>query len=267
MIRCLQYEPVPDDQVIWHYTDFAKFFGILESKHLHFTTALELRRKEPYELRTPVSILANAINVVTKQLDEIGEVDPHIRERVLAMATDDTKDLHHVAVSCWHRNEVESYAMWKAFTNGSDGVAIKTTVGRLKRALRAGHDRLFHDGNVRYIDYSRDEFQPNGHSIGFEHLFHKARFYEHEREYRLIVQLKLPVGKGFSSYEDMLADPDTDASRRIGLDIGELIEEIIVCPYAAGWFKPTVEAYLRRLQLNIPVTNSAVLNYPSNRQN
>lgn len=262
MIRCLPYEPVPDDQVIWHYTDFSKFFGMLESKQLHFTTALELRKKEPYELRVPVSRVAGVIAETTRQLDSITGLEPDVRARILADVADDTKHLHHFAVSCWHRSDMESYAMWKAFTNGNDGIAIKTTVGRLKQALRACHDQLFHDGNVRYIDYSRDDFQPNGYSSGFEHLFHKARFYEHEREYRLVVGLKLPVGKTFNSYKEMLEDPITDGSRRVDIDIAELIEGIVVCPYAAGWFKPTVEAYLGRSYPAINVTHSAVLSYP-----
>lgn len=262
MIRCLPFEPVPDDQVIWHYTDFAKFFGILQSGKLFFSTALELRKKEPYEFRMPVRRVENAVAEMARQLDTIADLEPDVHASLLASAADDTGRLHHYGISCWHRNAGESYAMWKAFTNGVDGVAIRTTVGRLKRALQVGGERIFHDGNVKYIDYSTDDFQPNGHSIGLEDLFHKARFYEHEREYRLALWLQLPVGEQFASIEEMVAHPITDGSRQVDIDLSVLIEEIVVCPFAAPWFKPTVERYLRAQYPHIRVTHSAVATYP-----
>src|SRR5258706_406031 len=38
-------------------------------------------------------------------------------------------------VNCWHVNEGESAAMWDLYAN-SKGIAIRSTVGRLKKSLR-----------------------------------------------------------------------------------------------------------------------------------
>ena len=40
-------------------------------------------------------------------------------------------------ISCWHENERESVAMWKLYVSGREGVALKTTVGRLGGVLHA----------------------------------------------------------------------------------------------------------------------------------
>ena len=38
-------------------------------------------------------------------------------------------------ISCWHENDRESVAMWKLYVSGREGVALKTTAGRLERVL------------------------------------------------------------------------------------------------------------------------------------
>jgi hypothetical protein len=39
-----------------------------------------------------------------------------------------------VAISSWHINEYESFAMWQIFTQNTEGLAIQT-IGRLQNAL------------------------------------------------------------------------------------------------------------------------------------
>jgi len=84
-------------------------------------------------------------------------------------------------VNCWHANESESAAMWDLYSNRNSGVAIKTTVERLKASLRGGETFL---GAVRYVDFSN--------YIEREVLnvmvpaFLKRSSFEHEREVRLL---------------------------------------------------------------------------------
>jgi hypothetical protein len=46
------------------------------------------------------------------------------------------KTRRKVAISSWHINEYESFAMWQIFTQNSEGLAIQSTIGRLKKALK-----------------------------------------------------------------------------------------------------------------------------------
>jgi|HubBroStandDraft_1064217.scaffolds.fasta_scaffold165307_2 hypothetical protein len=57
-------------------------------------------------------------------------------------------------ISCWHENDRESVAMWRLYVSGREGVALKTTVGRLRRVLAENSEtwRRPTIGRVRYED-------------------------------------------------------------------------------------------------------------------
>jgi len=48
------YNEVADDQVIWRYMDFPKFFSLIENRSLFFCPAYYLKKKEPFEYEVPV---------------------------------------------------------------------------------------------------------------------------------------------------------------------------------------------------------------------
>src|ERR1017187_2968717 len=58
-------------------------------------------------------------------------------------------------ISCWHENEGESVAMWKLYVSGREGVAIKTTVGRLERALTAKPEKETPNWACRVHNWAR----------------------------------------------------------------------------------------------------------------
>jgi len=45
------YNEVKDDQVIWRYMDFPKFFSLIETKALFFSPAYRLKKEEPLEFK------------------------------------------------------------------------------------------------------------------------------------------------------------------------------------------------------------------------
>jgi hypothetical protein len=60
-----------------------------------------------------------------------------------------------VAISSWHINEYESFAMWQIFTQNTEGLAIQSTIGRLQNALAPENNYKQFIGEVNYIDYKR----------------------------------------------------------------------------------------------------------------
>src|SRR5712691_6639484 len=60
----------------------------------------------------------------------------------------------HAVLNCWHENEHESVAMWSLYTTGREGVAIQTTIKRLKDAFQAEQCGVT-IARVRYVDYGR----------------------------------------------------------------------------------------------------------------
>ena len=75
----------------------------------------------------------------------------------------------HYYVSCWHINQHENDAMWKAYTCSSRSVAIRTTFAALRTCLPSYVDI----GIVRYLDYRSAKFQSRrneafGHFVDME---------------------------------------------------------------------------------------------------
>ena len=89
-------------------------------------------------------------------------------------------------VSCWHENERDSAAMWKLCVSGRDGVALKTTVGKLGCALVTRKPTI---GRAAYKD---SEYQPTisdieGITYAGWFLFRKTPAYWHEQEIRAVL--------------------------------------------------------------------------------
>jgi hypothetical protein len=91
------------------------------------------------------------------------------------------------AVWCWFASDIESAGMWSIYGHG--GVAVGTTVARLKRSLPA--NRHFQISRIRYADRrpsSLDHFNPESESDApYTHRPHfvKGREYFHEQEVRV----------------------------------------------------------------------------------
>lgn len=102
------------------------------------------------------------------------------------------------AAWCWFQSETESSAMWQIY--GNRGVAVYSTVGRLKSALPTGLKYLI--GVITYID------RQSGRSRSIENLcacakellrnpyFLKASEFESEREVRVVTSCNDPHGRG-----------------------------------------------------------------------
>lgn len=88
---------------------------------------------------------------------------------------------------CWHVSEDEaSPFVWDTFSNPTDGVAVHTTVERLRKALEPilRPDGPVHMGAVRYVDHTRDRI-PDWNVI--EAAFVVQDSYSDEREVRALI--------------------------------------------------------------------------------
>jgi hypothetical protein len=131
--------------------------------------------------------------------------------------------------------------MWKLYAPASAGVAICSTVGRLRKSLGApsppsgffGGER-YHISMVDYIDY-------NSASISIENVaqfFRKRRSFEYEHELRALF-MQWPVKTdGLFDYDQR----PNDAGQQLPVDLGTLIYEIRVAPMAPKWYLDLVTA-------------------------
>lgn len=267
---------LPDDTALWRYIDFARLYSLVAQRALYFTPAYMLRDLEPYELRVPVSISSSNRDAWISSYKQHFPDDPDgisVFERFQQSAEDSL--LYGLGISCWHVNSDENSALWQIYVPNTSGVAIKTTLGRLKQGINCRRRYITAD-IVEYIDYFSEGYKAHPSAIGFEQIYHKAKFFEYEREFRLAYRYDRNL-KEFEMSEQALqvASPKQSQEMRDQLHLQRedflrtgpyvpveptvLISEIVVSPHAGSWFFQLVAGLIRtNVSPDIPVRRSAV---------
>jgi hypothetical protein len=223
-----RYNPnitLPEDPntVVWKYLDLSKFLDLLLSKKLFMSRSDKF--EDQYE----------------------GTFSEPTYEEIKKIAENNPEFLHYykshrekVAVSSWHINEYESFAMWQIFTQNSEGLAIQSTVNRMKMALESETQYQQFIGEVNYIDYKK-EYIPFD-DVFFPFLF-KRKSFQYEREIRIIsdvTQSNIKLNDGL----------------KINVDINQLIEKIYIHPKSENWYKKLVIQLVEQLGFDFTIEKS-----------
>src|SRR5579871_4716327 len=166
----------------------------------------------------------------------------------------------HTYISCWHRNDGESAAMWKLYLKSDEGVAVRSSFARLRRQMDRS-PRLISIGKVEYRDYKRkpvpgarpieigSAFVVGGHLT----FFSKRAGFAHEREVRAL-------------FQDRFKTPDDPSEASGGLpvpvDTEDLIEAIYVAPKTPTWLRDAVQSLLDKFGVHKAVCTSEFDDYP-----
>ena len=130
------------------------------------------------------------------------------------------KVIKKYGVSCWHKSEYESEAMWRLYSASGQGIAIESTIEQLKLSLGKIEGLIIEP--VRYRDFENASIE-QGHKHNI--LFMKRESFEYEKELRAIICLpKEKEGDG----DNILCNLNT------------LITCIHVSPYASDYFNDVV---------------------------
>jgi hypothetical protein len=243
-------EPKPESARLWRYMDLAQFLSILEKEALFFPSVATLAEADPYE----------------------GEPLPAKYRAWEARGPDDLRTFRlHCEVfkhlnfyNCWHMNDGESDAMWRLYLKGSHGIAIQSTVGRLKLSFRNTGAHTVYMALVEYIDY--DTFTPTNMNLNSDYMY-KRRAFQHEEEVRLgtynyDVRPEFVDGAGLIkppeptvTAADILLYPERKGVY-VTANISALIERVVVYPFAPIWFSDLVTALSKRLGYTFEVVPS-----------
>ena len=212
-----------DDTIVWKYLDLSKFLDMLLSKKLFMSRSDKF--EDQYE----------------------GTFSEPTYEEIKKIAANNSKFLDYykshrekVVISSWHINEYESYAMWQIFTKNNEGLAIQSTIGRLKQALAPEKKYLQNIGAVNYIDYKK-EYIPFDDTF-FPFLF-KRKSFQYEREVRIISDTS---GNRVSINDGLKVDVNND----------QLIEKIYIHPKSENWYKNLVIELMQKLDFTIAIEKS-----------
>jgi hypothetical protein len=215
--------PQNSDTVIWKYLDLSKFLDLLLSRKLFMSRSDKFEDQYEGTFSEPTF----------EEMKRLSENNPEF-------LTYYKSHREKVVVSSWHTGEYESYAMWQIFTQNSEGLAIQSTLGRLRKALAPERTYEQFIGAVNYIDYKR-EYIPFEDAF-FPFLF-KRKSFQYEREIRVISDLSK-------------ADIQINEGLKISVDIDQLIEKIYIHPKSENWYKNLVIELLKQLGFDFTIEKS-----------
>lgn len=215
-----------ENQKIWRYMDLPKFIAMIMSQSLYFPRIDLLG--DPSEGKITKSDMDELIRKLST--DDLKTVLGSLKGAISANY-----------ISCWHVNENESAAMWSIYLQQDKGIAVQSTVKRLKESLDPqdpSHVRL---GQVKYIDR---ETQAAGTDNGFSPVLKKGKFYEYEKEIRAVYWMaEHPTPQ--ETYQQIIAGKyDLSPGVSHKCDLNTLIEKIVISPKSPGWFEDMITSLL-----------------------
>lgn len=112
-----------------------------------------------------------------------------------------TASLDGYGVSCWHRSEHESAALWSLYMPRGFGVAIRSTVEHALDSLKKS-GRAVEAREVQYVDYDKERLGDDPRDL----LSYKRPSFAHERELRFILALRRDEREAIDDWELILTD-------------------------------------------------------------
>jgi hypothetical protein len=155
----------------------------------------------------------------------------------------------HYYVSCWHMNQHENDAMWKAYTRGPRSVAVRTTFATLRACLPSYVDI----GMVRYLDYATGRLPTLNM---FQYITHKRIQLSFEQEIRAVAFGLLSDELGGTELRAHLFEKEDDSAFKVyapPVDLASLIQRIVLHPQATPDFVAEITALCADHSLPSPV--------------
>ena len=215
--------PEDPDTVVWKYLDLSKFLDLLMSDKLFMSRSDKF--EDQYEGTFSEPTFEEIKKLSIDKPDFLNYYKTH-REKV--------------AISSWHINEYESFAMWQIFTQNSEGLAIQSTIGRLQDSLASETNFKQYIGEVNYIDYKKEHIPFD--DMFFPFLF-KRKSFQYEGEVRIITD----IGE---------SDIKINEGLKINVDINQLIEKIYIHPKSENWYKNLVIQLVKQLGFDFTIEKS-----------
>lgn len=146
--------------------------------------------------------------------------------------------------SSWSENDHENYALWKIYLgNKPEGVAIKTSIKKIREVLNKNSIYDFYIGRVKYdsskINLLKDQI--SNHNI----ILRKRKEYEYEKEIRIYTISETIRNIGPYLYLSIE-------------NISDLIEEVYVSPFVKDWLSDIIISFLKKNNLYIKVNGSSI---------
>jgi len=211
-----------DDTLVWKYLDLSKFLDLLLSEKMFMS------RSDKFEDQYEGTFSEPTYEEIKKLLKD----NPEYLNAYKAKRK-------NIVISSWHTNYYESYAMWQVFTKNNEGLALQSTIGRLKECLIEERTPQ-HIGEVNYIDYKKEHIPFDDDFFPF--LF-KRKSFQYENELRILTD----VGP---------LDMNVNEGVKIQVDVHKMIEKLYIHPKSENWYKKLVIEMVSKLGFEFEIEKS-----------
>ena len=224
---------------LWRYYSTERFLELLNSSTLYFAAATQF--EDPFE---------GSVSVVSPEF----KVDPRYKEM-----EEDEKAFYELKrltkISCWHRANYESDAMWKLYALKRKGVAICTSPEQINLAITPYKTKPEHEeeqlygGAVKYVDLASVRLKTSM----LETFYHKHMAFEWEKEFRLAISLRMAEEFGVNIPENGI---------EVKTNLIDLISRIILGPELTEEDKEKIIQTTKRIGVSDKVEISTLLYTP-----
>lgn len=201
----------PEQILVWRYMNTDKFVDLIQKERLYLTHASYFEDK--------LEGLPTNMELKEWHVEDMHAGSHSNKEYWLSK--------NQFYISGWHKNNYDSYAMWRLYAGRYEGVAIQTTYHDLLNCALTPHNDLI-IGAVNYVDFYSDHHDAECLSNNeVERYMRKDLSFQYENEVRIIKvlpQSKVPVARVY-----------------IEVAIEKLIRKIYVNPYAPSWYYKTIK--------------------------
>jgi hypothetical protein len=211
------------NETIWRYMTLDRLINILDDKAIFMAGLGAYSKSDPYEGYPPPVVLKQVKDHCPPTM--YFSHDPSNSQDLNNFKLFAERIFHSRVVSCWYQGNDESEAMWKIYGDTGKAIAIRTTVGKLAKAL--GDEFNGKIARVLYINYTRvtqEDYRAvmgaHAQNILLDPIY-KRHSYAHEREVRAYKQIE----------GARINEPDTYSSHFAPLDYSSMIDEIVVSPF------------------------------------
>ena len=204
-----------------------KFEDLLRTQTLYLPNILSFRKcGDKLEGEIPIYDKMHMGSGYIK-IDDIEIKDPDLKVKSINYVN------HSIFINCWGMDKKEVRRKWNEYAKLNSGIAIRSSIGRLKKALEIEQNKIY-IGKVNYIShgtYIYNKPDPFGYS-----WLKDISQYEWEHEVRLLALYGVQTKQRLDTIEKFkrfnLDDLEAFPFIRIRCKLEELIDSIYLSPWA-----------------------------------
>ncbi|MDB2473786.1 hypothetical protein N9W70_04980, partial [Schleiferiaceae bacterium] len=218
----IKEKPINGNRIVWRYLSLEKFLDLLLNSEIFFTNLTKLTDK--YE----GTIFQSNLRMANSAIKD----NPSYKKKKAEITREHNRVnnlRNYTLVNCWTLKKHESFALWKIYVGTNPGVAIRTTVSKLRQSINK-MDQEFDENismaKVKYQDRLDESFSR------IEATITKKKFYDFESEMRLMV-FNSPPNEDEAPY-------DIEVGRKFNINPKILLNELYISPFISEPYRKTI---------------------------